>query len=115
LEKKQKRERDALQLATSEDRSFTRVGSFRPTSALLSFQASLAERLIDPQSTMLTEPLSSAGDTRQSANGVTQAQIASSTPASPSNLAGAIPRPRPSPSITDRQVSGNPLCSATDG
>ncbi|TPP64165.1 Cell polarity protein, partial [Fasciola gigantica] len=97
LEKKQKRERDALQLASSDDRGLTRVGSFRP--------ASLAERLIDPQSTMLTEPLSSAGDVRQNANGIIQSQISFSSPASPANLAGAIPRPRPSPSITDRQGS----------
>ncbi|KER32600.1 hypothetical protein T265_01290 [Opisthorchis viverrini] len=112
LEKKQKRERDALQLATSDDRSFTRIGSFRP--------ASLAERLIDPQSAILIEPVASTGDNKSHSNASPPSTTAPSitgnaivaSPAvgafrspSPSGVTGAIPRPRPSPSILERQGS----------
>ncbi|TGZ67183.1 hypothetical protein CRM22_004956 [Opisthorchis felineus] len=112
LEKKQKRERDALQLATSDDRSFTRIGSFRP--------ASLAERLIDPQSAILIEPVASTGDNKSHSSASPPSTTAPSitgnalvaSPAvgafrspSPSGVAGAIPRPRPSPSILERQGS----------
>lgn len=46
LEKKQKREKDAVQVTfNAEGTSFTRTGSFRP--------ATLTERLADPQSTIL--------------------------------------------------------------
>ncbi|GAA28467.2 protein numb [Clonorchis sinensis] len=112
LEKKQKRERDALQLATSDDRSFTRIGSFRP--------ASLAERLIDPQSAILIEPVASTGDNKSHSNAsppsttapsitgnaiVASPAIGALRSSSPSGVAGAIPRPRPSPSILERQGS----------
>ncbi|CAH8606559.1 unnamed protein product [Dicrocoelium dendriticum] len=97
LEKKQKRERDALQLAASEDRTFARVGSFRP--------ASLAERLIDPQSAIVTDPVSPR-DT-DSCSTITPAKPM--LPQNPSLFSSTrntiVPRPRPSPSILERQGS----------
>ncbi|CAL8074224.1 unnamed protein product [Calicophoron daubneyi] len=106
LEKKQKRERDALQLAASDDRTFVRVGSFRP--------ASLAERLIDPQSTIVTEPLAPASSVAANGGGAgsgdgrlaPNSPHSTFSPSSPAaTLTGAIPRPRPSPSIIERQGS----------
>ncbi|KAF6026457.1 hypothetical protein EB796_015231 [Bugula neritina] len=49
LEKKQKREKEAVSVSYNEDKtSFSRLGSFR--------QATLTERLADPQSTKVVEP-----------------------------------------------------------
>ncbi|KAF5394527.1 Phosphotyrosine interaction domain protein [Paragonimus heterotremus] len=101
LEKKQKRERDAVQLTSVEERAFARVGSFRP--------ATLVERLIDPQSTIVAEPLTNSGDSNRSAataaDPTIPVPVACSSPPSPGHFVGIIPRPRPSSSIIERQVS----------
>ncbi|KAH8861362.1 Protein numb [Schistosoma japonicum] len=92
LEKKQRRERDALQLEASDDRPiFTRVGSFRP--------ATLAERLLDPQSTITADPVP------QSHNSSPTSSTIMNRVASPVSHVGAIPRPHASPSIIERQGS----------
>ncbi|KAF6778923.1 hypothetical protein AHF37_01844 [Paragonimus kellicotti] len=101
LEKKQKRERDAVQLTSMEERAFARVGSFRP--------ATLVERLIDPQSTIVAEPLMNSGDSNRStapaADHTIPVPVACSSPPSPGHFVGIIPRPRPSSSIIERQGS----------
>ncbi|CAH8501062.1 unnamed protein product [Heterobilharzia americana] len=92
LEKKQKRERDALQLEASDERpTFARVGSFRP--------ATLAERLLDPQSTITAEPVPISNNLPS--NSPTELSRVSS----PVSNIGAIPRPHASPSIIERQGS----------
>lgn len=92
LEKKQRRERDALQLEASDDRpTFARVGSFRP--------ATLAERLLDPQSTIVVDPVPKSNNT-SSTSPTTITRVSS-----PVNHIGAIPRPHASPSIIERQGS----------
>lgn len=53
LERKQKREREAVQVTYSDDRTaFTRIGSFR--------QTTLIERMIDPQAAIVAEPLAAS-------------------------------------------------------
>ncbi|CAH8514851.1 unnamed protein product [Schistosoma margrebowiei] len=92
LEKKQRRERDALQLEASDDRpTFARVGSFRP--------ATLAERLLDPQSTIVVDPVPKPNNI-SSTSPTTITRVSS-----PVNHTGAIPRPHASPSIIERQGS----------
>lgn len=92
LEKKQRRERDALQLEASDDRpTFARVGSFRP--------ATLAERLLDPQSTIVVDPVPKSNN-MSSTSPTTITRVSS-----PVNHIGAIPRPHASPSIIERQGS----------
>ncbi|XP_067938580.1 protein numb-like isoform X1 [Watersipora subatra] len=52
LERKQKREKEAVSVSYNDDKtSFSRLGSFR--------QATLTERLADPQSTKVVEPIAS--------------------------------------------------------
>lgn len=101
LEKKQKRERDALQLSSTDERSsFSRVGSFRPVP--------LAERLLDPQSAVVSAPLASMNGSNT--NDGTHELVGTSSTSnnhsrSPLTYTGAIPRPHANPSFLERQGS----------
>ncbi|KAL5111135.1 Protein numb [Taenia crassiceps] len=105
LERKQKRERDAVQATyANEDGTFVRMSSFR--------QTSLSERLIDPQSAIVVDhhaevpskpqTLEAKGD-----NGaIVPLEVGSDKGATLPKLgSGAIPRPRASPSLIERQSS----------
>uniref|UniRef100_A0A0X3PUL0 Protein numb n=2 Tax=Schistocephalus solidus TaxID=70667 RepID=A0A0X3PUL0_SCHSO len=107
LEKKQKREREAVQVTyPTEDATFARMSSFR--------QATLSERLFDPQSTILVEPPLAAGERKSPSSGPSATSRAlvpyneSATAAAADHATlrpGAIPRPRASPSLIERQTS----------
>ncbi|KAL7063432.1 hypothetical protein AAHC03_0385 [Spirometra sp. Aus1] len=105
LEKKQKREREAVQVTyPTEDATFARMSSFR--------QATLSERLFDPQSAILVERPPAACERKSPSSG-SDATSRALVPYNESTTAcdsatlrpGAIPRPRASPSLIERQTS----------
>ncbi|CDS40763.1 protein numb [Echinococcus multilocularis] len=105
LERKQKRERDAVQATyANEDGTFVRMSSFR--------QTSLSERLLDPQSAIVVDhpaeaPFKSHVSEAKMDNGtIVPFEIGPDKGAIPPKLgSGAIPRPRASPSLIERQTS----------
>ncbi|KAH9287265.1 Protein numb [Echinococcus granulosus] len=105
LERKQKRERDAVQATyANEDGTFVRMSSFR--------QTSLSERLLDPQSAIVVDhpaeaPSKSHVSEAKMDNGtIVPFEIGPDKGAIPPKLgSGAIPRPRASPSLIERQTS----------
>ncbi|BHF61058.1 hypothetical protein SprV_0100402900 [Sparganum proliferum] len=104
LEKKQKREREAVQVTCpTEDATFARMSSFR--------QATLSERLFDPQSAILVERPPAACERKSPSSGSDATSRAlvpynESTACDSATLRpGAIPRPRASPSLIERQTS----------
>uniref|UniRef100_A0A5K3EYU0 PID domain-containing protein n=1 Tax=Mesocestoides corti TaxID=53468 RepID=A0A5K3EYU0_MESCO len=105
LEKKQKRERDAVQATyTNDDSTFIRMSSFR--------QTSLSERLLDPQSAIVVDnnvnmpTKSHLGDTTADNEAVAPLEVGADKIVSlPKPLSGAIPRPRANPSLIERQTS----------
>ncbi|KAM7540626.1 hypothetical protein Aperf_G00000033974 [Anoplocephala perfoliata] len=108
LERKQKRERDAVQATyANEDGSFVRMSSFR--------QTTLSERLLDPQSAIIVDHsadsasrLSHSSETKLDGNNraVVPFSAGSDKAATLPKLgSGAIPRPRASPSLIERQTS----------
>ncbi|VDL90876.1 unnamed protein product [Schistocephalus solidus] len=115
LEKKQKREREAVQVTyPTEDATFARMSSFR--------QATLSERLFDPQSTILVEPPLAAGERKSPSWGPSATSRAlvpyneSATAAAADHATlrpGAIPRPRASPSLIERQVRLDSITTTT--
>ncbi|VDD74690.1 unnamed protein product [Mesocestoides corti] len=102
LEKKQKRERDAVQATyTNDDSTFIRMSSFR-----------LSERLLDPQSAIVVDnnvnmpTKSHLGDTTADNEAVAPLEVGADKIVSlPKPLSGAIPRPRANPSLIERQVT----------
>nr|CDS33378.1 protein numb [Hymenolepis microstoma] len=103
LERKQKRERDAVQATyANEDGSFVRMSSFR--------QTTLSERLLDPQSAIVVDHnVDTASRSSQSSgakmDGSSKAIIPFGAATLPKLGSGAIPRPRANPSLIERQTS----------
>eukprot|EP00108_Taenia_solium_P005479 TsM_000126700 transcript=TsM_000126700 gene=TsM_000126700 len=105
LERKQKRERDAVQSTyANEDGTFVRMSSFR--------QTSLSERLLDPQSAIIVDhrtevPSKSQNLETKADNGtIVPFEVGPDKSATLPKLGGgAIPRPRASPSLIERQSS----------
>ncbi|VDO03546.1 unnamed protein product [Rodentolepis nana] len=104
LERKQKRERDAVQATyANEDGSFVRMSSFR--------QTTLSERLLDPQSAIVVDHnVDTASRSSQSSGAKVDGSSSKAiVPFGASTLpklgSGAIPRPRANPSLIERQTS----------
>ncbi|KAM3176571.1 hypothetical protein ACTXT7_006272 [Hymenolepis weldensis] len=101
LERKQKRERDAVQATyANEDGSFVRMSSFR--------QTTLSERLLDPQSAIVVDSNADAASRSSQpsdikADGSNRAIVPFGAATLPKLGSGAIPRPRANLSLIERQ------------